>query len=38
MINKWDGKTLEIDEEKGSILATAIAAGKKETWIDDDDN
>lgn len=37
MINKWDGKTLEIDKEKGSILATAIAAGKKETWINNND-
>lgn len=30
-VNAWDGKTLTLDEEKGSILSTAIAAGKKES-------
>lgn len=29
VINKWDGKTLTIDKDKGLILSTAIAAGKK---------
>ena len=28
-LNKWDGKTLTIDSDNGSILSTAIAAGKK---------
>ena len=28
-LNQWDGKTLTIDEESGTILANAIAAGKK---------
>lgn len=28
-LNKWDGKTLTIDNDNGRILATAIAAGKK---------
>ena len=31
VINKWDGKTLTIDKEMGTILSTSIAAGKKET-------
>jgi hypothetical protein len=31
VINKWDGKTLSIDETTGTILSTAIAAGKKES-------
>lgn len=30
VINKWDGKTLTIDEEMGTILSTSIAAGRKE--------
>lgn len=30
VINKWDGKTLTIDEEMGTILSTSIAAGMKE--------
>lgn len=30
VINKWDGKTLTMDEETGTILSTAIAAGKKD--------
>ena len=30
IINKWDGKTLTIDEEMGTILSTAIAAGSKD--------
>jgi hypothetical protein len=34
MINKWDGKTLTLNEDSGSILSTAIAAGKKESWMD----
>lgn len=29
IINKWDGKTLTIDNDKGLILSTAIAAGRK---------
>ena len=29
VINKWDGKTLTIDNNNGLILSTAIAAGKK---------
>lgn len=29
VINKWDGKTLTIDNDNGLILSTAIAAGKK---------
>lgn len=33
-INRWDGKTLTVDEGTNSILAAAIAAGKKES----DDN
>lgn len=28
-LNKWDGKTLTIDKDKGQILSTAIAAGSK---------
>lgn len=34
-VNEWDGKTLTIDDSKGQILATAIAAGKKEKWSED---
>lgn len=30
VINNWDGKTLEINEENGYILSPAIAAGKKD--------
>lgn len=30
MVNKWNGKTLEIDKTNGTILSTMIAAGKKE--------
>ena len=30
VINQWDGKTLTIDNEEGTILSTAIAAGKKD--------
>lgn len=29
VINKWDGKTLTIDNDNGLILSTAISAGKK---------
>lgn len=29
MINKWDGKSLVLNEASGSILASQIAAGKK---------
>lgn len=29
-INKWDGKTLTLNDATGSILAAAISAGKKE--------
>lgn len=29
VINKWDGKSLVIDNEKGTILTTAISAGRK---------
>lgn len=28
-LNKWDGKSIEIDEENGTIVSPAIAAGKK---------
>ena len=28
-LNAWDGKTIEINEEEGTILASAISAGKK---------
>jgi hypothetical protein len=28
-LNKWDGKTVEIDYENGTIVSPAIAAGKK---------
>lgn len=31
VINKWDGKTLTMDKETGTILSTAIAAGKKDS-------
>lgn len=30
MVNRWNGKTLEIDETNGTILSTMVAAGKKE--------
>lgn len=30
VINKWDGKTLTTDKETGTILSTAIAAGRKD--------
>ena len=30
VINKWDGKTLTMDKETGTILSTAIAAGRKD--------
>lgn len=29
IINEWDGKTLQLNEEDGSILSTMIAAGSK---------
>lgn len=29
MINKWDGKTLTIDNDNGAIMSTMIAAGSK---------
>lgn len=29
-LSEWDGKSLTIDYDKGSILATSIAAGKKD--------
>jgi hypothetical protein len=28
-LNRWDGKTVEINETEGTIIAPAIAAGKK---------
>ena len=28
-LNKWDGKSIKIDEENGTIVSPAIAAGKK---------
>lgn len=28
-LNKWDGKTVELNEEEGYIISPAIAAGKK---------
>lgn len=28
-LNKWDGKSIEMDYDKGTIIAPAIAAGKK---------
>lgn len=31
IINKWDGKTLTMDEESGIILNTALASGRKES-------
>lgn len=31
MINQWDGKSLTLDYETGSILSTRIAAGKKDS-------
>ena len=31
VINKWDGKTLTMDKETGTILSTAIAAGRKDS-------
>jgi len=30
-LSEWDGKSLTIDYDKGSILATSIAAGKKDS-------
>jgi hypothetical protein len=33
-VNRWDGHGLEIDEENGTIIGTAFAAGKKNS----DDN
>lgn len=30
MVNRWNGKILEIDETNGTILSTMVAAGKKE--------
>ena len=30
-LNEWNGTDLDIDEDNGTILATAIGAGKKET-------
>lgn len=30
VINKWDGKTLTIDDANGTILATSMAAGRKD--------
>ena len=30
-INKWDGKTITTDEESGTIVSSALAAGKKES-------
>ena len=29
MVNEWDGKTLTLDNDSGTILSTAISAGKK---------
>ena len=31
VVNKWDGKTLEIDHDNGSILSTMIASGSKDS-------
>lgn len=31
VINKWDGKSITMDESFGTILTSAIAAGKKES-------
>jgi hypothetical protein len=28
-LNKWDGKEIKIDYDNGTIIAPAIAAGKK---------
>lgn len=30
-LNKWDGKSIDLDYDKGHIVAPAIAAGKKES-------
>jgi hypothetical protein len=30
MVNKWDGLSLKIDNENGSILGRMIGAGRKE--------
>ena len=30
-VNKWDGKSLVLDKDNGTILSTAIAAGKKDS-------
>ncbi len=30
VINKWDGKSLELNDDEGYILSNAIAAGKKD--------
>ena len=30
-VNKWDGKTLTLNEDEGYILSTAIAAGSKDS-------
>ena len=30
-INKWDGKTILTDDESGTIVSSALAAGKKES-------
>lgn len=30
VINNWDGKTLQMDSDTGSILATALSAGSKD--------
>ena len=31
VINKWDGKSIEMDKDKGTILSQAIAAGHKDS-------
>lgn len=30
-LNEWDGKSIEIDDENGTIIARGLAVGKKET-------
>lgn len=30
-LNEWDGKSIDIDEENGTIIARGMAVGKKET-------
>lgn len=30
-LNEWDGKSIDIDEENGTIMARGMAVGKKET-------